>query len=84
LKRQLLRIATMGSIREARRAGMYPASKATPSSSMIIPPNGTGSPTVVSKSNDWIPRATTSEAAVPIATLSWNACGRLCLSAAVE
>jgi Integrase core domain len=63
---QLLRIATMGSIREARRAGRYPASRATPSSTGTMATNGTGSPAVEPNSNDCIACATTSEAAVPI------------------
>ena len=57
----------MGSMREARRAGRYPAINATATSSRIMPANVTGSVGAVPKSSDAIRAATANDATIPTA-----------------
>src|ERR1700722_10305656 len=58
---QLQRRATIGSMREARRAGRYPATNATATSSRIMPANVSGSVGLVPNSSDVISAATAND-----------------------
>ena len=60
-----MRNADIGSIREARRAGKYPASAATPVRITSIPANVTGSLDVTPNSRPLRVRASAHEAATP-------------------
>src|SRR5206468_12228133 len=65
--RQLLRRAIIGSMRDARRAGMYPATSAIQASSRTMPANVAGSVGSVPKSSEAIHLATANDATVPTA-----------------
>ncbi len=55
----------MGLMREARRAGIYPARHATAHNRAAMPTNVTGSVAEVPKSRDAMRRAATRDATVP-------------------
>jgi hypothetical protein len=74
---QLIRSASIGSIREARRAGKYPASAATPVNITSIPANVTGSLDVTPNKSPLNVRASAHDATTPT-TIPIAASPRVC------